>query len=109
MTDFPHMIRIRQTFDGTVLKNISEEICSQIENLRLDGAVTSGQTVAVACSSRGLSNYSVIVKAVISSLKQLGLSPFIIPAMGSHGAATAAGQNACWSIWGFTKKTSVHP
>jgi hypothetical protein len=92
MTDFPHMLRVRQTFDGTVLENIAEEICSQIDNLGLDSAVTSGQTVAVACSSRGLSNYPVIVKSVISSLKQLGLSPFLIPAMGSHGAATAAGQ-----------------
>ena len=92
MTDFPHMIRIRQTFDGTVLENISGEICSQIENLGLDGVVKTGQTVAVACSSRGLSNYDLIVKAVVSALKHLGLSPFIIPAMGSHGAATAAGQ-----------------
>jgi hypothetical protein len=92
MSDFPHMIRIRHTFDGTVLENISGEICSQIENLRLGNIVQNGQTVAVACSSRGLSNYDIIVKAVVSSLKQLGLSPFIIPAMGSHGAATAAGQ-----------------
>ena len=50
------------------------------------------RSVAVACSSRGLANYSTIVKAVVSFLKKLKLEPFLIPAMGSHGAATAAGQ-----------------
>ena len=90
--DFPHMLRVRQTFNGAALANIAEEIRSQIENLGLEDIVQNGQTVAVACSSRGLSNYSSIVQSVIFSLKQLGLSPFIIPAMGSHGAATAAGQ-----------------
>jgi hypothetical protein len=46
----------------------------------------------VACSSRGIANYGTMVKTVISSLKQLDLKPFVVPAMGSHGAATAAGQ-----------------
>ena len=63
-----------------------------MENLGLEKVIKKGQTVAVACSSRGLANYPTIVKAVISALKQLGLRPFIFPAMGSHGAATAEGQ-----------------
>ncbi|MBW2410877.1 MAG: DUF2088 domain-containing protein [Deltaproteobacteria bacterium] len=90
--ELPHMIRIKQTFDSTTLENIPEEIQSQIDSLELAKSVQDGQTVAVACSSRGLSNYPTIVQAVISALKQLGLKPFIFPAMGSHGAATAEGQ-----------------
>ena len=86
------MIRVKQNFDHTVLDNITEEISVQINNLDLENVVTSGQTVAVACSSRGIANYGTMVKTVISSLKQLGLKPFVVPAMGSHGAATAAGQ-----------------
>ena len=90
--ELPHMIRVKQTFDATTLDNIYEEIHSQVENLGLEKVIKKGQTVAVACSSRGLSNYPIIVKAVISALKQTDLQPFIIPAMGSHGAATAEGQ-----------------
>jgi hypothetical protein len=90
--DFPHMIRVKQNFDHTILDNIPEEISAQINKLGLENVVTSGQTVAVACSSRGIANYGTMVKTVISSLKQLGLKPFVVPAMGSHGAATAAGQ-----------------
>ena len=92
MMDFPHMMRIRQTFDDTALDDIPGEITGQLANLKLESSVKKGQTVAVACSSRGLANYGIIVKAVVSFLKQLKLDPFLIPAMGSHGAATAAGQ-----------------
>ena len=88
----PRMMRVRQTFDRTVLEDVVGHIRDRIGALapRLD--VKAGQTVAIACSSRGLSNYATIVKAVISALKQIELQPFIIPAMGSHGAATAQGQ-----------------
>ena len=90
--DFPHMMRIRQTFDDTTIEDIPGEIIRQLAGLKLESSVKKGQTVAVACSSRGLANYGVIVKTVVSFLKQLELDPFLIPAMGSHGAATAVGQ-----------------
>ncbi len=86
------MMRIRQTFDDTALDDIPAEITKQLAALKLVSGVQKGQTVAVGCSSRGLANYDIIVKSVITFLKQLELDPFIIPAMGSHGAATAAGQ-----------------
>lgn len=89
---WPKMIRCRQTFDQTVLKDVAGHIRGRIGALAPFLDVKTGQTVAVACSSRGLSNYPTIVKAVVSALKQNGLQPFIIPAMGSHGAATAEGQ-----------------
>ena len=92
MTGFPHMMRIRQRFDDTALDDIPGEITGQLAGLKLESSVKKGQSVAVACSSRGLANYGVIVKTVVSFLKQLELEPFLIPAMGSHGAATAAGQ-----------------
>jgi hypothetical protein len=86
------MIRIRQLFDTSALESISQEIGSQIAKLGLEKKVRRGQSVAVACSSRGIANYSTIVEATVRSLQHLGLDPFIIPAMGSHGAATAEGQ-----------------
>ncbi len=101
---YPHMIRVRQTFNDTTLDNVSEEINTQLSNLKLKTAISPGQTVAIACSSRGIANYSAIVKAVISYLKQLKLEPFIIPAMGSHGAATAAGQQRVLEHLGIVEK-----
>jgi hypothetical protein len=98
------MIRVRQTFDNTKLDNISEEMNTQLADLKLKSAIKPGQSVAVACSSRGIDNYGVIVKAVITYLKQFKLEPFIIPAMGSHGAAKAAGQKRVLAHLGIVEE-----
>ena len=109
MMDFPHMMRISQTFDDTALVDIPGEITRQLANLKLESSVKKGQTVAVACSSRGLANYGTIVKAVVSFLKQLKLDPFLIPAMGSHGAATAAGQKRVLEHLGIDEEDVAAP
>ena len=109
MMDFPHMMRIRQTFDDTALDDIPGEIARQLANLKLESSVKKGQTVAVACSSRGLANYGIIVKVVVSCLKQLKLDPFLIPAMGSHGAATAAGQKHVLEHLGILEEDVAAP
>ena len=109
MTDFPKMMRIRQTFDDTALDDIPGEITRQLANLKLDSFVKKGQSVAVACSSRGLANYGTIAKAVVSFLKQLKLDPFLIPAMGSHGAATAAGQKRLLQHLGIDEEDVAAP
>ena len=109
MMDFPHMMRIRQTFDDTALDDIPGEITGQLANLKLESSVKKGQTVAVACSSRGLANYGIIVKAVVSFLKQLKLDPLLIPAMGSHGAATAAGQKRVLEHLGIDEEDVAAP
>ena len=89
---WPKMMRVQQTFDQTALKDVAGHIRGQIRALahRLD--IKTGQTVAVACSSRGLADYATVVKTTVEEAVGLGLKPFIIPAMGSHGAGTAEGQ-----------------
>jgi hypothetical protein len=48
--------------------------------------------VAIGVGSRGIRDIAIIVRAAVDYWKQHGMHPFIIPAMGSHGAATAEGQ-----------------
>lgn len=59
-------------------------------------------TVAVGVGSRGVANLAVIVGAAIDTLRAWGLSPFIVPAMGSHGGATADGQQQLLADYGVT-------
>jgi len=89
---FPRMMRVRQTFDRTEIEDVGGYIRSRIRALEPRLNVRSGQTVAIACSSRGLAEYLTIVKTVVAEVARLGLKPFIVPAMGSHGAGTAEGQ-----------------
>ena len=106
---FPKMYRIRQTFDSQKLDDIAAEIKSGMATLSLASKITPGQTVAVACSSRGITDYSAIVKETVTSLKTMQLEPFIFPAMGSHGAATAEGQKRMLAHLGITEKSTGAP
>ena len=49
-------------------------------------------SVAVGVGSRGVSGIGEIVAALVEVLKEAGARPFVVPAMGSHGASTAEGQ-----------------
>ena len=102
--DFPKMFRVRQKFEAPVIQDIPREIALQVNRLGLKKNVRRGQTVAVACSSRGIANYSTIVDATVRSLRERGLEPFIIPAMGSHGAATPEGQKRVLDNYGISEE-----
>ena len=61
-----------------------------------------GSTVAVGVGSRGLDNLVATVRSAISELRALGMQPFIVPAMGSHGGATPEGQTEVLHGYGIT-------
>jgi hypothetical protein len=70
---------------------------------RLAFAVSPGMTVAVGAGSRGLTDRVAIMRGTIEGLRDLGAEPFVVPAMGSHGGATAAGQRAMVEELGMTE------
>jgi hypothetical protein len=53
--------------------------------------------------SRGITDLPPIVAGVLEQLKAAGAQPFIIPAMGSHGGATPAGQTEILAAYGMTE------
>lgn len=59
---------------------------------RFAASIESGMTIAVGAGSRGLTNRVELLRGTIDGLRKLGAEPFVVPAMGSHGGATAAGQ-----------------
>ena len=70
---------------------------------RLAGSVSDGMTVAVGAGSRGLVQRVELLRGAISGLRALGAAPFVVPAMGSHGGATAEGQRAMLESLGMTE------
>jgi hypothetical protein len=60
--------------------------------------------VAITAGSRGVANVAAIIKAIVEHLRGLGAEPFIVPAMGSHGGATAEGQRAVVESYGITEQ-----
>ncbi len=65
--------------------------------------VPSGGEVAVGVGSRGIANLDAIVAGVVDGLEDMGYKPFVFPAMGSHGGATADGQAEMLATLGVTE------
>ncbi|MHC1729030.1 MAG: lactate racemase domain-containing protein [Syntrophobacteraceae bacterium] len=57
-------------------------------------AVRTGMSIAIGVGSRGISNQALIIRLLVGAIRERGAAPFIFPAMGSHGGATAEGQKA---------------
>ena len=91
---FPNMVRLRQSFDRTRVEGYSRYGPGGIEKARPGTTVKPGQRIALTAGSRGVANIALILKAAVEYFKSLGAKPFIFPAMGSHGGATAEGQTA---------------
>jgi len=99
---FPKMYRIRQRFDDARVENIGQAVDAELRRLSLT-SVRPGQRVAITGGSRGIANIADILKAVVDHIKSFDAQPFIFPAMGSHGGATAQGQVAVLAQLGITE------
>ncbi len=100
---FPRMFRVKQRFEGPSLPDIPGAVRETMRPLHLQDKVKPGQTVAVTAGSRGIANIDRITRAVVDELKALGLQPFIVPTMGSHGGATPEGQRTVLEHYGITE------
>ena len=89
---FPEMAMVRQKLQRTAIADIPLAVHSALNSLDLKGLIEPRQTVAVAVGSRGISGIEIVVGRCIDFLREKRLKPFIVPAMGSHGGATAEGQ-----------------
>ncbi|WP_344849887.1 DUF2088 domain-containing protein [Kribbella ginsengisoli] len=71
----------------------------------LGAAVRPGDRVAVTAGSRGIHDLVTVVRAAVDWLRAKGAEPFVVPAMGSHGGATADGQREMLEGLGVTPES----
>ena len=71
--------------------------------------IKKGASVAITAGSREISNFDRILLSLINEIKKTGAESFIIPAMGSHGGATAEGQSKILEGYGITESTMRVP
>ena len=105
----PKIARIDQEFDNASIANIDAHIASECKRTDVAGMLKPGAKVALAVGSRGIGKIDSIVSALVSQLKEIGAHPFIVPAMGSHGGATAEGQRAVLESYNITEQTVGAP
>ncbi len=71
--------------------------------------VKPGMSICIGAGSRGIANMPLILRTTVEVVRELGGEPFLIPAMGSHGGATAEGQRALLADLGVTEQTIGAP
>ena len=97
----PRMVRVRQRLERPVLQDPGGELVRRLEAGGHLGHIENGMSVAITVGSRGISNLPRIVARIVESVKGRGGEPFLVPAMGSHGGATAEGQKRMLIGMGF--------
>ncbi len=108
----PSFVRVRQTVapEGyPPIEDIEGAVAEQMASLRIDGRFTGGKRIAITAGSRGIANMDRTLRAIAAYVREKGGSPFIVPAMGSHGGATAEGQKELLAHYGITEETMGCP
>ncbi len=98
----PRMARVRQSFERHCLDDVAGAVTAELARPEIASHITSGARIAVGVGSRGVNNIQPAVRALVAALKERGANPFIFPAMGSHGGATAEGQRNVLAGYGIT-------
>lgn len=104
-TPLPRMARVRQKFDDDHIEDIPRAVAEALSQPKIDCRIKRGASIAVTVGSRGISNIVEITKTIVAYLRQKGAKPFVVPAMGSHGGATAEGQLQVLHSFGFTEES----
>jgi hypothetical protein len=105
----PKMVRVKQVFPATEISDVAGTVKTQLRRPQIANRVKPGKRIAVGVGSRGIAEIVCIVQATISELKEMGAEPFIVPAMGSHGGATAQGQIKLLASLGITEASAGCP
>ncbi|HKQ73964.1 MAG TPA: DUF362 domain-containing protein [Blastocatellia bacterium] len=104
----PQQMLVRARLEDHRLQDTGAETAAQLDTVFSDVDLT-GRSVAVGVGSRGIDQLATVVNASIAKLKSMGARPFIFPAMGSHGGATAEGQREILATFGVTEEGAGAP
>ncbi|MDK2808879.1 MAG: hypothetical protein PWP24_1616 [Clostridiales bacterium] len=104
--ELPRMFRVKQIFNRPKIE--ASDIPALIQELlseeKFSSQIHPGMRIAITAGSRGIANVALTTKCIVEFVKSRGGLPFIVPAMGSHGGATAEGQKAILEGYGITEE-----
>lgn len=102
----PRMFHAAQKFPDAHIdrEDIERAIFAEIDRVGVGERIKPGMRIAITAGSRGIRNVDEITRSVVAYVKSRGAEPFIVPAMGSHGGATAEGQKDMLAGFGITEE-----
>jgi len=105
----PRLLVVRQKLPDRRIPDVAAEVRSQLGASDFATRLKPGARIAIGVGSRGIHNIASIVRSAVRYWKDAGMQPFLFPAMGSHGAASAAGQANVLAHYGITEASMGCP
>jgi Domain of unknown function (DUF362) len=109
LSDIPLFFTVRQTFDRPLVRDLTASVRGELEKVLPPGSLPAGARIGVTVGSRGIRGIADVVRSTVDFLKDRGARPFVLPAMGSHGGATAEGQRQLIAHYGVTEEAMGCP
>lgn len=100
--------RVRQQLRSEHIADVRAEVRGKLGSA-LNGKISSGAKIAITAGSRGVGGFVELLNGTCDAVRQCGGEPFLIPAMGSHGGATAGGQTRLLHTLGVNDTTVPAP
>jgi len=107
----PKMFHAKQIFPRPVimLAEMPGVVFAELSKEKFSNQIKRGMNIAITAGSRGIANVAIITKAIVDFVKLQNANPFIVPAMGSHGGATAEGQIEILADYNIAEETMGCP
>ena len=105
----PRLVSVELKFDRPTVGDVRATTAAELSGSGILDSVGPGARIALTAGSRGIVNYADIIAEAVLALRTRGARPFLVPAMGSHGGATAEGQRALLEGMGITEATVGAP
>lgn len=103
--ELPQMAPAAQKFDSQHVDDPEAELRQRLREKDIHRILRPGMKVAITAGSRGIRNIPALLKTLVGEVKAAGAEPFLVPAMGSHGGATAEGQKEMLRGLGITEES----
>lgn len=106
-TALPPMALAVQNFSAEKIVDCEAVLIPMLEPFA--AKIRPGMKVAITAGSRGFAGFAEILRILVQFVKNHGGQPFVVPAMGSHGGATAQGQLDLLAHLGVTEAQIACP
>ena len=102
--EIPKFYKVANKMDDTHIEDVAQAVRDALKREGTLDRIKPGSTVCFTAASREIANSVLILRTFAEELKRIGATPYIVPAMGSHGGATADGQRSILEHYGITEE-----
>ena len=102
--EIPKFYQVRQCFPKDGIQDVPACLREKLARMEIGRKIQPGMRVVLTAGSRQIAHMPEILRELAAYVRGQGGQPYIIPAMGSHGGATAEGQRRILESYGITEE-----